>query len=122
MAGIARRGMVLKLLTGLKQICNHPAQYLKQPGPLAGRSGKLAALDEHCANLGRDRSQITVSYQTSACIAPTHEQAVAEFEAYLARQPEAEARRTRRARRGRGFPRSPAGGADTIRPAEGCPR
>jgi SNF2 family DNA or RNA helicase len=44
--GIARRGMVLKLLTGLKQICNHPAQYLKQPGPLAGRSGKLAALDE----------------------------------------------------------------------------
>jgi alkanesulfonate monooxygenase SsuD/methylene tetrahydromethanopterin reductase-like flavin-dependent oxidoreductase (luciferase family) len=54
---------------------------------------KLAALAEHCANLGRDRSQITVSYQTSACIAPTHEEAVAEFEDYLARQPEAEARR-----------------------------
>ncbi len=44
--GIARRGLVLKLLTGLKQICNHPAQFLHQPGPLAGRSGKLAALDE----------------------------------------------------------------------------
>ncbi len=54
---------------------------------------KLDALADHCATLGRDRSEITVSYQTSACIAPTHEQAVAEFEAYLARQPEAEGRR-----------------------------
>ncbi|MFE7777880.1 SNF2-related protein [Streptomyces sp. NPDC057445] len=55
--GIARRGQVLKLLTGLKQICNHPAQFLKEHGPkehgpgqdkplLAGRSGKLALLDE----------------------------------------------------------------------------
>jgi F420-dependent oxidoreductase-like protein len=55
---------------------------------------KLEALAEHCANLGRDRAEITVSYQTSACIAPTHEQAVSEFEAYLARQPEAESRRS----------------------------
>jgi F420-dependent oxidoreductase-like protein len=54
---------------------------------------KLAALDEHCSTLGRNRAEITVSYQTSACIAPTHEQAIAEFEAYLARQPEAEPRR-----------------------------
>ena len=37
---------MLKLLTALKQICNHPAQYLQQPGPLAGRSGKLDGLDE----------------------------------------------------------------------------
>ena len=44
--GMARRGLVLRLLTALKQICNHPAHYLKQPGPLPGRSGKLAALDE----------------------------------------------------------------------------
>ena len=44
--GIERRGLVLKLLTELKQICNHPAQYLGQPGPIDGRSGKLAALDE----------------------------------------------------------------------------
>jgi len=44
--GIERAGLVFKLLTSLKQICNHPAQYLKQPGPLAGRSGKLAAFDE----------------------------------------------------------------------------
>jgi SNF2-related domain/SNF2 Helicase protein/Helicase conserved C-terminal domain len=44
--GIERRGLVLGLLTALKQICNHPAQYLHEPGPLPGRSGKLAALDE----------------------------------------------------------------------------
>ena len=45
-AGIERAGLVFKLLTGLKQICNHPAQYLKQPGPLPGRSGKLDLFDE----------------------------------------------------------------------------
>ena len=44
--GIERRGLVLKLLTELKQVCNHPAQYLGQDGPTEGRSGKLAALDE----------------------------------------------------------------------------
>jgi SNF2 family DNA or RNA helicase len=44
--GIERAGLVFKLLTALKQICNHPAQYLKQSTPLAGRSGKLAAFDE----------------------------------------------------------------------------
>jgi SNF2 family DNA or RNA helicase len=45
--GIERAGLVFKLLTALKQICNHPAQYLKQTdGPYAGRSGKLAAFDE----------------------------------------------------------------------------
>jgi F420-dependent oxidoreductase-like protein len=54
---------------------------------------KLEVLASHCENLGRDRSEITVTYQTSACIAPTHEQAVAEFEDYLARQPEAQIRR-----------------------------
>jgi hypothetical protein len=44
--GIERAGLVFKMLTALKQICNHPAQFLKQPGPLPGRSGKLAAFDE----------------------------------------------------------------------------
>jgi superfamily II DNA or RNA helicase len=44
--GIERRGLVLRLLTALKQICNHPAQYLHEAAPLSGRSGKLAALDE----------------------------------------------------------------------------
>jgi hypothetical protein len=42
--GIARRGQVLALITALKQICNHPAQYLGEAGPLAHRSGKLDRL------------------------------------------------------------------------------
>jgi superfamily II DNA or RNA helicase len=42
-----RRGLVLKLLTGLKQICNHPAHFLKQStGRLSGRSQKIDLLDE----------------------------------------------------------------------------
>ncbi|MGA4978748.1 DEAD/DEAH box helicase [Streptomyces cinereoruber] len=51
--GMARRGLVMKLLTSLKQICNHPAQFLREEAPrgpgtarLTGRSGKLALLDE----------------------------------------------------------------------------
>ncbi|OPF78924.1 ATP-dependent helicase [Streptomyces antioxidans] len=45
--GLVRRGLIVKLLTGLKQICNHPAQYLKEDRPVVpGRSGKLELLDE----------------------------------------------------------------------------
>ncbi|MFE0965547.1 SNF2-related protein [Streptomyces fungicidicus] len=50
--GMGRRGLVLKLLTSLKQICDHPALYLKEEPAGAGgdrlsaRSGKLALLDE----------------------------------------------------------------------------
>ncbi|MER6221611.1 DEAD/DEAH box helicase, partial [Streptomyces sp900105755] len=48
--GIARRGLVLKLLGALKQICDHPGLYLKEEQSriegLAARSGKLALLDE----------------------------------------------------------------------------
>ncbi len=44
--GMERRGRVLALLTFTKQICNHPAQYLAERGPLAGRSGKLERVTE----------------------------------------------------------------------------
>ena len=44
--GIQRQGLVFQLLTALKQVCDHPALYLRQRGPYAGRSGKLEALDE----------------------------------------------------------------------------
>jgi SNF2 family DNA or RNA helicase len=50
--GIQRKGLVLSMLMQLKQICNHPAQYLHQiePGSTferqaeTERSGKLARL------------------------------------------------------------------------------
>jgi len=49
-------------------------------------SRKLEALDEHCQQLGRDRSEMTVSWQRTACIAPTTEQAQAELFDYLQRR------------------------------------
>jgi len=44
--GIQRKGLVLSTLMKLKQICNHPAQFLGDRSELAGRSGKLARLTE----------------------------------------------------------------------------
>ena len=44
---VSRRGLVLAMLTGLKQICNHPAHYLRQAsGRIKGRSEKIDLLDE----------------------------------------------------------------------------
>ena len=52
--GIERRGLVLSMLMQLKQICNHPVQYLhlgdtgtgSEISALTGRSGKLERLTE----------------------------------------------------------------------------
>lgn len=45
--GLQRRGMILALLVKLKQICNHPAQFLKESAlGAAQRSGKLQRLEE----------------------------------------------------------------------------
>ena len=39
--GIARKGLVLTAMLRLKQVCNHPAQFLGDGSALPGRSGKL---------------------------------------------------------------------------------
>jgi SNF2 family DNA or RNA helicase len=46
--GIERQGLVLSMLTKLKQICNHPAQFLHEgaSGQADGRSAKLTRLVE----------------------------------------------------------------------------
>ncbi len=44
--GIERKGLVLSTLLKLKQICNHPAQFVADGSSLTGRSGKLARLHE----------------------------------------------------------------------------
>ncbi len=49
--GIERRGLVLATMTKLKQVCNHPAHFLRDGSPLAGRSGKLERLDEILAEV-----------------------------------------------------------------------
>jgi SNF2 family DNA or RNA helicase len=44
--GIGRKGVVLATLSKLKQVCNHPAQFLGDNSAIAERSGKLARLTE----------------------------------------------------------------------------
>jgi SNF2 family DNA or RNA helicase len=45
-AGIERKGLVLATLMKLKQVCNHPAHFLKDGSILQDRSGKLTRLRE----------------------------------------------------------------------------
>nr|WP_202462735.1 DEAD/DEAH box helicase [Streptomyces sp. SID8374] len=59
-----RRGLVMKLLTALKQICNHPAQYLKEERPrIADRSGKVELLDELLDTILAEQASVLVFTQ-----------------------------------------------------------
>ncbi len=49
--GIERKGMILKTITGLKQACNHPAQYLKTSNPKIKESGKMELLIDITENI-----------------------------------------------------------------------
>ena len=42
--GIERRATILNIITGLKQACNHPAQFLKSDNPKINESGKMELL------------------------------------------------------------------------------
>lgn len=44
--GMERRGLVLSTVMKLKQVCNHPAQFLGDNSKIPGRSGKLERLTE----------------------------------------------------------------------------
>jgi SNF2 family DNA or RNA helicase len=44
--GIQRKGVILATLSKLKQVCNHPAQFLRDNSSILDRSGKLARLTE----------------------------------------------------------------------------
>jgi len=73
--------------SGEKKTLRLVAQYADESNLICGADEiprKLEALAGHCERLGRDRSEITVSYQGVACIAPSHDQAVAELDAMLA--------------------------------------
>src|SRR2546423_1719562 len=47
--GIERKGLILSTLLRLKQVCNHPTQFVADGSSLPGRSGKLARLEEMLA-------------------------------------------------------------------------
>lgn len=63
--GMERRGLVMKLLTSLKQICNHPAQFLKEVDSprVAGRSGKVELLDELLDTILAEEASVLVFTQ-----------------------------------------------------------
>jgi hypothetical protein len=56
----AKQGAVLAAITALKQICNHPAAYRDDGLPLAGRSGKLARLEEICESVFAANERILI--------------------------------------------------------------
>jgi alkanesulfonate monooxygenase SsuD/methylene tetrahydromethanopterin reductase-like flavin-dependent oxidoreductase (luciferase family) len=65
------------------------AQYADQGNLTCGKDEvqrKVEVLAEHCDRLGRDRSEIKLSWLRRACIAPTMDQARQELAEFLARQ------------------------------------
>ncbi len=61
--GIERKGIVLSTITKLKQICNHPDQYLGQTEYAEKDSGKLAMLREICSTIYEKRERVIVFTQ-----------------------------------------------------------
>ncbi|MCI8431366.1 MAG: DEAD/DEAH box helicase [Lachnospiraceae bacterium] len=61
--GMKRRGLVLATITRLKQICNHPDQYLGQQAFLESESGKLQMLREICGTIYEKRERVLVFTQ-----------------------------------------------------------
>ncbi len=61
--GIERRGIVLATIMKLKQICNHPAQYLGQEDYAAADSGKFEVLRELCETIYEKRERVIVFTQ-----------------------------------------------------------
>jgi SNF2 family DNA or RNA helicase len=66
--GIKRRGMILTLLLRLKQICNHPAQYLKENTMgNSQRSGKVRRLEEMLEEAISEGDRALIFTQFSEC-------------------------------------------------------
>lgn len=61
--GMQRRGIVLAALTKLKQICNHPDQYLGQERYAPEESGKFTMLREICETIYEKRERVLVFTQ-----------------------------------------------------------
>ena len=62
-SGIQRRGIVLATITKLKQICNHPDQFLGLDGFDPKESGKFGMLREICETISEKRERVLVFTQ-----------------------------------------------------------
>jgi superfamily II DNA or RNA helicase len=69
-----RRGRILALLTALKQICNHPRQYQRDDGRIAGRSGKLTRATELLSEVvsNGDRAIVFTQYREMGQLLVAH--------------------------------------------------
>ena len=61
--GIGRKGLVLSTILKLKQICNHPDQYLGQQGFAEEAGGKFGVLRELCETIRDKRERVLVFTQ-----------------------------------------------------------
>ena len=73
-SGIKRRGAILAVLTHLKQVCNHPANYLGKSDVLENRSGKLDRLVEMLEEifLKRESALIFTQYAEMGVLLKEH--------------------------------------------------
>ena len=60
---INRRGLVFKLINGLKQICNHPAQFKKSKNPKISESNKLELLINILDNIIASNEKVLIFTQ-----------------------------------------------------------
>jgi SNF2 family DNA or RNA helicase len=72
--GIQRKGLILATLSKLKQVCNHPAQFLGDNSAIAGRSGKLARLTEMLeeALSTRDKALVFTQFSEMGALIKRH--------------------------------------------------
>ncbi len=68
--GIQRRGVVLGSLMRLKQICNHPSQFLDQPEYLPTDSAKFTRLADICCEIIERQEKVLVFTQFQSLCEP----------------------------------------------------
>jgi len=61
--GIQRKGIILKILTALKQTCNHPAQFLAIKNPKISESGKMELLANVLENILANDEKVIIFTQ-----------------------------------------------------------
>ena len=62
-SGISRKGLILATITKLKQICNHPDQFLGLASYKAAESGKFETLREICETIHEKRERVLIFTQ-----------------------------------------------------------
>ena len=65
-----RVGLILKMITSFKQVCNHPDQYLGQSKFSEADSGKMVLLRQICETISEKRERVLVFTQYREMVAP----------------------------------------------------